>query len=220
MSLKKKISALHVFLILLICSVFYVGYVIVQDLNMPVSDRYYHAIQLLNDGAYKKAERSFLIVDSQGTSEQKMAAAYYLAQLYLKGGKGFASQPQKAVLFFEKAAEAGLVDAQYQLALMYDTGDKIPENRQKALKWMMMAAHKGMPDALYGLGVWIERGYMGENIPMHKVISLYESAAVQGYKNAMISLVAIYSSGEAQFPHNVEKAIYWKEQLDNLNKQK
>ena len=217
---EKKITFSGIILGLLIISILIIGGIALKDVMMTPTERLKVAVHALDAGEYKKAERAFLIVEEKGNAQERLSAAYYLAQMYLKGAKGFAVNAQKAAIFYEKAASAGLAEAQYQLALLYDTGDKIPENRSKALLWMNEAAKQGMPDALYGLGVWIERGYMGNDISMDKVVALYEVAAVQGQKNAMTSLVSIYASGHGRFPNNVEKATYWKARLDELNQQK
>lgn len=217
---KKKITFSRIVLGLIVLSLLVVIGLGIKETLISPAERLTRAVQALQTKEYRLAERNFLIVEEKGDAEQRLSAAYYLAQLYYKGGDGFAANGQKAALFFEKAALAGLPEAQYRLALMYDTGDKIPENRGKALAWMNEAAKQGMPEALYSLGVWIERGYMGQSIPMDKVVALYEAAAVQGHKNAMTSLVNIYADGFGPFPLNVEKSVYWKSRLEELNKKK
>ncbi len=214
---KKKMTVSRVLLILIAVCIFVIGALAVKEALISPAERLVLAVQSLNAKEYKKAERNFLIVEETGDAEQRLSAAYYLAQLYHKGAEGFAANGQKAAIFYEKAGMLGLPEAQYQLALMYDTGDKIPENRSKALLWMNEAAKQGMPEALYSLGVWIERGYMGPEIPMEKVVALYEGAAAQGHKNAMTSLVSIYADGFGPFPLNVKKSVYWKSRLEELN---
>lgn len=205
---------------LIIISLIIVGFVALSDALMTPAGRYSRAVQALEEGQYQKAERGFLLVQ-EGTDESlKTAAAYYLGQMYARGGTGFPIDGAKAALFYEKAANAGLADAQYHLALMYDTGDKIPENRAKALAWMNEAAKQGVPDALYAMGVWIERGYMGDTVPTSKVVALYEAAAAQGQKNAMTSLVNIYEAAAESAPQNAQKAAYWRMRLEQERKTK
>ena len=220
MAEQKKITFPRVLLFLIVASMLVIVGLSVKDMLRVPAERLQKGIQALNEKEYKKAERAFIIVVEQGDAEQQLTASYYLAQLYYKGAEGFAADAQKAALFYEKAAVAGLPEAQYHLALMYDTGDKIPENRAKALLWMNEAAKQGMPEALYSLGVWVERGYMGEEIPMEKVVALYEAAAAQGHKNAMTSLVGIFNLGYGQIPQNIEKSVYWKNRLEEFNKKK
>lgn len=220
---KKKISGLMTLVfILIILSVIGIGAVTLKDFFMTPSEQLQAAIGALEDGRIRKAERYFLMANESEDKDAVITSAYYLGQMYLAEGQKFKDNIQKAApsykkaaLFLEKAAAAGIVDAQYQLALMYDTGDKIPENRAKAMAWMNEAAKQGYPDALYGLGVWVERGYMGDDIPMDKVILLYENAAAKGNVNAMTSLVAIYSGGFKEVPANPEKAAFWMENLKN-----
>ena len=220
MAEQKKITFSRVLFVFIIVSILVIVGLAVKDMLISPAERLQKAIVALNDREYKKAERAFIIVAEQGDTEQQLTASYYLAQLYYKGAEGFAANAQKAALFYEKAAVAGLPEAQYHLALMYDTGDKIPENRAKALLWMNEAAKQGMPEALYSLGVWVERGYMGDEIPMDKVIALYEAAAAQGHKNAMTSLIGIFNLGYGKIPQNIEKSVYWKNRLEELNKKK
>lgn len=220
MAEQKKITFPRIVLVLIVMSILVIVGLSVKDILTTPAERLQIGVQSLNDKEYKKAERAFVIVSEQGDKEQQLSASYYLAQLYYKGAEGFAADAQKAAIFYEKAAMAGLPEAQYHLALMYDTGDKIPENRTKALLWMNEAAKQGMPEALYSLGVWVERGYMGEEIPMDKVVALYEAAAVQGHKNAMTSLIGIFDLGYGKIPQNIEKAVYWKNRLEELNKKK
>lgn len=220
MAQQKKITLSRIILVFIVISIMAIIGLSVKDMLTTPAEHLQTAVQALNDKEYKKAERAFLIVAEQGDKEQQLSAAYYLAQLYYKGAEGFSADAPKAALFYEKAARLGLPEAQYQLALMYDTGDKIPENRSKALLWMNEAAKQGMPEALYSLGVWVERGYMGQDIPMDKVIALYEAAAVQGHKNAMTSLVGIFSLGYGGMPENIEKSVYWKNRLQELNNKK
>lgn len=220
---KKKISGLSaLILILIVLSLIGIGVVTAKDFFMTPTQKLQTAIAALEDGRIRKAERYFLMANETNDKDVELASAHYLGLLYLSEGQKVKDNIQKAAplykkaaLFLEKAAISGIADAQYQLALMFDTGDKIPENRAKAMAWMNEAAKQGYTDALFGLGVWLERGYMGEEIPMDKVVALYEQAAKGGNTNAMTSLVAIYSGGFKDIPANPERATLWLENLKN-----
>lgn len=225
---KKKISGLSALVfILIILSIIGIGAVTLKDFFMTPSEQLQTAIGALEDGRIRKAERYFLMANESDDKDIAVTSASYLGQLYLAEGQKVQDNIQKAApyykkaaLFLEKAAAAGIADAQYKLALMYDTGDKIPENRAKAMAWMNEAAKQGYPDALYGLGVWLERGYMGEDVPMEKVITLYEQAAANGNVNAMTSLVAIYSGGFKDIPADPQRASHWMEKLKKISPKK
>lgn len=225
---KKKISGLSsLVFILIILSIIGIGAVTLKDFFMTPSEQLQTAIGALEDGRIRKAERYFLMANESDDKDVAVTSASYLGQLYLAEGQKVQDNIQKAApyykkaaMFLEKAAAAGIADAQYKLALMYDTGDKIPENRAKAMAWMNEAAKQGYPDALYGLGVWVERGYMGDDIPMDKVILLYETAAQKGNVNAMTSLIAIYSGGFQEVPANPQKATHWMENLKSATQKR
>ncbi len=197
---------------LIIFSIIGIGYLALRDAFMTPAEQFEAAQTYEREQQFKKAERYYLIVADGDDENLSKLASYYLGMMYKKGGKGFPVNGKKAEMFLESSAIKGLSQAQYELALMYDIGDKIPENRAKAIAWMNQAAQQNNPDALYGLGVWAERGYLGKP-DMDKIVTLYEKAAEQGQVNAMTSLVAIYSGGFGGFPQNIQKAVYWQNQL-------
>ena len=66
-------------------------------------------------------------------------------------GEGIAQDKVKAVYWFTKVAEQGLVDAQHNLAIMYGKGDDIKQDKIKAVYWCTKAAEQGYPNAQYNL---------------------------------------------------------------------
>lgn len=218
-ALKKMPKASTIVFILVILSLIGVGCFALKDMFMTPAEKMDAAEEAFYAGNYKKAERYLLMANESEDILYSPMAAYYLGELYLKTGPNFQPDPLKSIMFFEQAALKDVPDAQYKLALLYDVGDKIPENRAKALAWMNEAAKHNYPDALYGLGVWLERGYMGEDIPMDKVVALYEKAASMGQTNAMSSLIAIYSAGFGGVPANPERTLYWMNQLTKIKEE-
>ena len=64
------------------------------------------------------------------------------------------------LMWFEKDAEAGNLDAQYRAGLMYKEGDHysgMREDDSKAVFWLRKAAERGHGDAQYQLGVMHEQ---------------------------------------------------------------
>ncbi len=53
----------------------------------------------------------------------------------------------RALIFFEQAAEQGLVDAQMNCAALYYSGEGTAKNRERALMWYRKAAAQGNKDA-------------------------------------------------------------------------
>lgn len=171
------------------------------------------AIQQLD---YASAERHLL----RAANENDAMAAFILGSMAMDGkGKDNIKNPKKAAELFEKSAQLGYKDGQYMIALLYDRGEGVPEDKEKALDWGLLAAAQGDVDAIYATAVWLERGYKGKPEPL-MALSLYEQAASKGHKNAMSSLISIYSSGEANIPQNLKRADYWRSELQKANKTK
>lgn len=215
---KKKTNIRRVTAFVLVVSVLAVAALIARDLFLSPADQLKRGLDNLNAGRYAIAERALILAANTGDATVSPEAAFLLGELYRKGASDFPANGPKAALFLEQAAGAGMPMAAYRLALMYDNGDQVVENRAKALFYMNEAAKSGLTDALYALGVWLERGYMGA-VDMNKVVALYERAAEQGNKNAMTSLTAIYAGGFGAFPSNIERSVYWRGRLDDMNKQ-
>lgn len=74
-----------------------------------------------------------------------------MAILY-ENGMGVMKNIEKAIDWYTKAAERGLIEAQYLLGDLYDTYYYIDENyQQKSAKWTEKAAEKGHVKAQYKL---------------------------------------------------------------------
>ena len=183
--------------------------------RMTPETHFQEAMTLL-EGSPEKALPHFLISFKSKDPVLKSVSAYHLARLYHKGEKGMTQNIQKAVFYYEQAAQMHMPKAQYELALLYDVGDKIPENRDKAINLMIEAAET-LPEAKYALAVWIERGYLGKPNQAWAV-ALYEQAAHAGIKNAMKSLISIYHGGYGRFPDNIRREQYWRKRLESKKK--
>ncbi len=210
-----KLSALLAFLIT-VC-VLIIGYFCVRDFFLTDAQKMGYALTAIQDKKPYKAEKYLLSLTKSEHPKMAERAAYYLANLYLKGENGFSKNPQKAEKYLMLSADKGSVRAAYELALLYDIGSQIPEHRDKALEYMTMAAKQNYAPALYAMGVWAERGYM--DVPFGKIVQVYEMAANQGYQNAMASLISIYSNGYGPFPYNIQRANYWLHQLQKSKKE-
>ncbi len=64
---------------------------------------------------------------------------HILAVSYLEG-EGVEKDIQKAIMYFEKAAEFNLVGAMFVLAGLYEDGKQVPKNLEKAQYWNKKAS--------------------------------------------------------------------------------
>ncbi|MDR2902079.1 MAG: hypothetical protein LBU87_03125, partial [Lactobacillales bacterium] len=159
LKLKKTNRLPHVIMILILISLALILWVVFKDFSLSPAASFEKGNKYMTEGKSRQAETYLMMAANADDENVSKIAAYYLGELYRKGGNDFPVNGPKAELFLAKAADAGMHRAQYQLALMYDVGDKIVENRDKALYYMNEAAKSGMAEAQYALGVWLERGY-------------------------------------------------------------
>jgi hypothetical protein len=79
-------------------------------------------------------------------------AQYDLALMY-DNGQGVAQDSMQAALWYRKAAENSVVQAEYRLGYDYFLGRGIPQNYAQSSKWWHKAAAQGYAPAEVGLGL-------------------------------------------------------------------
>ncbi len=82
------------------------------------------------------------VVDVLPTQRRRAAAQNVRAIMY-RDGEGKEQDYQRAVTLFEKAAEAGDINAQLNLGCMYGTGRGVPKDDVHCYVWWELAAKAG-----------------------------------------------------------------------------
>jgi len=95
-----------------------------------------------------------------------------------------ATDPSGAGAWFERAAEAGHVDAMFEFAVLVEAGD-----REKAYYWYRRAAEAGHTGAMSNLGAWLLETNFEDNFAEAR--AWWERAAEAGDTTAMANLVAV-----------------------------
>ncbi len=82
---------------------------------------------------------------------------------------------ERALKFFQEAAEKGVADAQFYTGLMHAEGQGVVQSYAEAVKWYEKAAEQNQPDALYALA---KLYVIGSGVPPDpaKAIELYKRA--------------------------------------------
>ena len=88
-------------------------------------------------------------------------------------------------MWWQKAAEQGLVEAQVQLATQYFLGRGAPKDWKLAARWYEAAAENGDGGAQYIIASFYEHGD-GVAQDLHKALDWYVRAARQGDAGAAI----------------------------------
>jgi TPR repeat protein len=91
------------------------------------------------------------------------ADAQFNLGVMLANGKGVEQDLELALVWYQRAAEAGHVLAQYNLGSMYARGRGVDRDERRALEWYRMAAEQGAASAQFNGGdvrqrPWREQG--------------------------------------------------------------
>ena len=101
----------------------------------------------------------------------------------------------EALVAWEKAAEAGSVEASLSIGMMYDTGQGIPASATDALAWYRRAADQGSLSGMYNVGVMYDGGYGVRRDPA-EAADWYSRAAAKGSGRAAFNLALLLASGD------------------------
>src|SRR5579872_7428000 len=124
-----------------------------------------------------------------GIQNEDLAAMRNMAMM-LRRGQGVTKNPQKARQIYERAAKAGLVNAQADLADMLLHGEAGPPDPKRALPYLEAAAAANHPIAQYELAQFYETGELvTKNLTIAR--NLYVGAASHGMKAAQDRLAAL-----------------------------
>lgn len=143
-----------------------------------------------------RRSRSYL----KRAAEAGHAHAQYLYASMLLRGEGGSANHSAAVLYYEKAANAGSLQALNGLGYEYFYGHAQPKNLTRAFKYFQRAALSLNPDgdSLYNCAHCLARG-LGTNRNETAAAILYERAANQGHFDAAYELAAAaYASRKPQ----------------------
>ncbi len=147
-----------------------------------------------------EAEINYYISSAQNNPEK----LYNIGQLYYDG-ICVEQNYQKAIEYYEKAAEQGIPEAISILGYMYDVGLGVKQDFEKAKKLYEKAAEQGISGAISNLGYMYENG-LGVKQDFEKAKKLYEKAAEQGNSVAISNLGFMYHYGMG-VEQDSEKAI-------------
>lgn len=85
-----------------------------------------------------------------------------LGLFYEDGADGIKEDHVQAIMWFRKAAEQGLIEAQMALAQTYEGGYHVPQDYAEAAKWYQRAAERGSVDAQREISFFY---WMGKGVP-------------------------------------------------------
>jgi uncharacterized protein len=114
-------------------------------------------------------------------------------------------------VWYRKAAEQGLKEAQYNLGLCYygwADGPGLHQNYQEAVNWFRRAAEQGCEKARSRLSLLYELGIVTPQDPAEAVV-WYRRAAEQGDKDAQMFLGNCYRGGQGVLQDYAQAASWY-----------
>ncbi len=111
-------------------------------------------------------------------------------------GLGTEKSAAQAAIWYRRAADRGLLDAEVQLAELYEDGDGVPKDDAEAARLYAKAAEHENVEAQYHLGLMYEDG-RGVAKNLSKAIDLYRRASDRGNCDAANNLGALFLTGDA-----------------------
>lgn len=125
-----------------------------------------------------------------------------------EAGLGVEKNDYKAVEWYRRAAEQGLIGAMHLLAQKYDSGEGVPYDREEAARWYLSAARGGLPDAQFALGEHYLFQAEIDSRNSERAAFWYRKAAEQGHSNAQLILGGLYEDGRG-VQQDLGQAEFW-----------
>jgi uncharacterized protein len=144
--------------------------------------------------AYLKKNYALALAEWRPLAEQGHSASQFGMGLAYENGRGVASDPIQAAIWYRKAAEQGLADAQFNLGNVYLNGRGVDKDLTEAVRWFRRAAEQGMPHAQVNLGYSYETG-TGVTTDPERAVRWYRAAAEQNFPRAQFYLGLAYERG-------------------------
>ncbi|MCE7887345.1 MAG: hypothetical protein DYH13_07575 [Alphaproteobacteria bacterium PRO2] len=140
-------------------------------------------------------------------------AQHDLAAIYTAGHGNVKQNYERALFWFEQAANAGVANAAYNLGVLNHQGLGTAPDLAKAIDWYARAADLGHPEAQYNLGIAYIEG-VGVPYDPFKANAYFEKAASQGIMEAAYNLGLIYENGLLGKPQPEEALVWYKTAAD------
>ena len=118
-----------------------------------------------------------------------------LARIYMHPSDSSAPDIDRAIRYYEKAADLGSGIADAILGTIFANGMQGKPDYDQSVKWYRKAAEQGQADGQFGLGL---RYALGQGVPLdlEEARRLFTAAADQGQMDAQYDLAIVYEEGK------------------------
>ncbi len=160
--------------------------------------------QRVIDNAYKAALKRRIKPDPNLTDKAKQIerkafegvpeAQHDMGAIYVSGHGNIERDLDRAITWFQEAANNGVANAKYNLGVLYHQGMGVTASLDKAMELYIEAADMGHPEAQYNLGIANIEG-IGVPYNPQKAAQYFEKAAKQNITEAAYNLGLIHENG-------------------------
>ncbi|NNM01328.1 MAG: sel1 repeat family protein [Gammaproteobacteria bacterium] len=162
------------------------------------------ALEALNGGDHLSAFEAFSARAAAGDAK----AQNNLGVMYLRG-QGTEQDYDRAMYWFQQAADLGLRGALHNLAMMYLRGYGRPADAAAALPLFEQAARRGDRESQFYLATLLHEGNGAEADPVAAAM-WFRQAAEQELDAAQFNLALMYLEGDG-IANDIEQAVTWLE---------
>ncbi|MHB9147215.1 MAG: patatin-like phospholipase family protein [Candidatus Amoebophilus sp.] len=139
--------------------------------------------------------RAALMIDLADDKHTTGPAEFHLGRMY-ENGWDLAKNWEKAILWYQRAANQNHTEAQYRLGRIYENGRQAKKDEQMAAQWYEKAA------------------IQGNRVAQNALCSMYERAVRQGCPKAQYNLGKMYYNGWG-VDKNYQEAVEWFQKAAN-----
>ncbi|GLR14748.1 hypothetical protein GCM10007907_35380 [Chitinimonas prasina] len=156
--------------------------------------------------AYARGDKPVALQRYRQLAEQGHALAQFNYAMMLRRGEAGQTQ-EDWLVWLEKAAAGGVMNANYVLGLAYERGDGVPVSQVLATRWFKLAAEQGHTEAQLDLGT---QYFLGRGAPKDyaEAARWYEKAAEGGNMGAQYLIASMYEHGDGK-PVDIAQALMW-----------
>lgn len=118
--------------------------------------------------------------------------------------------PEAAVAFLQRAADAGSPEAQFELAKLYERGTGVEQDNARALELYRAAADQDYADAINDLGFLHYQGGLGLPADPKRALTFFERAADLRHPQAQFNFAALIDDGliPSKGPEDAARYLY------------
>lgn len=118
--------------------------------------------------------------------------------------------PEAAVAFLQRAADAGSPEAQFELAKLYERGTGVDQDNARALDLYRAAADQDYADAINDLGFLHYQGGLGLPADPKRALTFFERAADLRHPQAQFNFAALIDDGliPSKGPEDAARYLY------------